>query len=138
MSLRCGLANSPLDSLLCNFGRRIFDGQKIKILLRYLQLTVAREDVGIFVVFDIQRSQLPVFCSLALGIIEVDDLAEDGDFFDKVLQRSGVDRESGLSLCRIFCRSQVCSFLLLKFFGPNADNLLQLRACQVAERSVSS
>lgn len=86
MSLRCSLANSPLDSLLCNLGGRVLDWQKVEILLRHLQLTMACKNISVLIVLGIQGSELPLFRGLALRVVEVDDLTEDGDLLDKVLQ----------------------------------------------------
>jgi len=80
------------------------------------------QNVGVLGVLGIQRSKLPILASLAVRILEANDLAEDSDLLDKVLQSSGMNREAGLA----FCSFQTSAFLLLQLLRPDGNNLLEL------------
>lgn len=118
-----------LDSLLSNLCCRVLGRQQIQILLSDLQLTVTSQDISVLSVLGVQRSKLPVLAGLAVGILEANNLAEDCDLLNEVLQRSGVDREAGLTIGGF----EASTFLLLQFLGPDSNNLFELRTSKEAE-----
>jgi predicted transcriptional regulator len=92
------------------------------------------ENIGVLGVLGVQRSKLIALTSLAVGILEANNLAEDSDLLDKVLQSPSVNREAGLA----FGSFQAGAFLLLQLLSPDGNNLLKLWASKETERSISS
>jgi hypothetical protein len=107
-------------------------GKQVQILLRHLELTVGRDDVGILRILVVQGRQLPSRRLLLLGVIELGHLSEHGHLLDQALQGSRVNREGRVRTVIL----QTGALLLLQLVQPDGYHLLELRAGKVAEGGV--
>jgi hypothetical protein len=126
--LSCG----KLDAVAGHFSFRVLLGDKVEVLLSNLQASMGSYNIGVFNVLVVQDAQAPIRVLVPLCILELGDLAEDSNLLDQTLQSTDMDREGRIVSVAFN------SFLLIlaELLDPDSNNLLKLRACQKAERSI--